>query len=170
MTAVWVLLGVLAALLAALLGAAAFFFKFSSCRYKRERTDEQYEEQDSIWNPFAPRMKEAQAFIRAHTAEHVRLTSFDGLALSALYLPAQGESRGTVVAFHGYRSLATIDFALEVEFFHGLGYDVLLPYQRSHGESQGRYITYGVKERFDCRDWARYAAQRFGEDLSLIHI
>ena len=49
-------------------GAAAFFFKFSICRYKRERADEQYEEQDSIWNPFAPRMKEAQAFIRAHTA------------------------------------------------------------------------------------------------------
>ena len=167
MTAVWVFLGVLAALLAALLGAAAFFFKFSICRYKRERTDEQYEEQDSIWNPFAPRMKEAQAFIRAHTAEHVKLTSFDGLALSALYLPAQGESRGTVVAFHGYRSLATIDFALEAEFFHGLGYDVLLPYQRSHGESQGRYITYGVKERFDCRDWARYAARRFGEDKPL---
>ena len=163
MTAVWVFLGVLAALLAALLGAAAFFFKFSICRYKRERTDEQYEEQDSIWNPFAPRMKEAQAFIRAHTAEHVRLTSFDGLALSALYLPAQGESRGTVVAFHGYRSLATIDFALEVEFFHTLGYDVLLPYQRSHGLSQGKYITYGVKERFDCQSWARYAARRWGD-------
>ena len=72
-----------------------------------------------------------------------------------------------MIAFHGYRSLATIDFALEVEFFHRLGYDVLLPYQRSHGESQGRYITYGVKERFDCRDWARYAAQRFGEDKPL---
>ena len=68
MTAVWVLLGVLAALLAALLGRRRSFFKFSICRYKRERADEQYEEQDSIWNPFAPRMKEAQAFIRAHTA------------------------------------------------------------------------------------------------------
>ena len=52
MTAVWVFLGVLAALLAALLGAAAFFFKFSICRYKRERADEQYEEQDSIWKDF----------------------------------------------------------------------------------------------------------------------
>ncbi len=72
-----------------------------------------------------------------------------------------------MMAFHGYRSLATIDFALEVEFFHRLGYDVLLPYQRSHGESQGKYITYGVKERFDCRDWARYAARRFGEDKPL---
>ncbi len=105
--------------------------------------------------------------IRSHTAEHVKLTSFDGLHLSALYLPAQGESQGTVVAFHGYRSLATIDFALEAELFHGLGYELLLPYQRSHGESQGKYITYGVKERFDCRDWARYAARRFGQDKPL---
>lgn len=54
-----------------------------------------------------------------------------------------------------------------MEFLHRLGYDVLLPYQRSHGESQGKYITYGVKERFDCQSWARYAARRFGEDKPL---
>ena len=92
--------------------------------------------------PLPPRMKEAQAYIRTHTREKVKLTSFDGLELAALYLPVE-RPRGTVIAFHGYRSLATIDFALEVEFLHRLGYDVLLPYQRSHGESQGKYITYG---------------------------
>ena len=165
---VWLWIALAAVLAAALLllGAAVFFFKFSIRRYRKERADEQYEEADSIWNPFAPRMKEAQAYIRAHTREKVKLTSFDGLELAALYLPVE-RPRGTVIAFHGYRSLATIDFALEVEFLHRLGYDVLLPYQRSHGESQGKYITYGVKERFDCRDWARYAARRFGEDKPL---
>ena len=108
-------------------------------------------------------MAQAQEFIRSHTTERPTITSFDGLKLQALYLPAQGEAKGTIVAFHGYRSLAPIDFALEVEFFHTLGYDVLLPYQRSHGLSQGKYITYGVKERFDCRDWAWYAARRWGD-------
>ena len=161
---VWLWIALAAVLAAALLllGAAVFFFKFSIRRYRKERADEQYEEADSIWNPFAPRMKEAQAYIRAHTREKVKLTSFDGLELAALYLPVE-RPRGTVIAFHGYRSLATIDFALEVEFLHRLGYDVVLPYQRSHGESQGKYITYGVKERFDCQSWARYAARRWGD-------
>lgn len=166
----WILTGVLLAAAAALLGAAGFFFWFSIRRRKSERTDQQYEEPDSIWNPFRQRMKEAQDYIQAHTRERVKLTSFDGLTLTALYLPVKNP-RGTVIAFHGYRSLATIDFALEVEFFHRLGFDVLLPYQRSHGESQGKYITFGAKERFDCRDWAKYAAARFpGEDIFLMGI
>ncbi len=168
MTTVWVILGVCLVLLVVLLGVATlFFFRFSIRRYKVERPDEQYEDSDSIWQPFRERMKEAQAFIKSHTAERVKLTSFDGLELVALYLPAQEKPKGVILAFHGYRSLAAIDFALEVEFFHKLGYHVLLPYQRSHGESQGKYITYGVKERFDCRDWAWYAAKRFGKELPL---
>lgn len=135
---VWLWIALAAVLAAALLllGAAVFFFKFSIRRYRKERADEQYEEADSIWNPFAPRMKEAQAYIRAHTREKVKLTSFDGLELAALYLPVE-RPRGTVIAFHGYRSLATIDFALEVEFFHRLGYDVLLP-MRNRGLSPQR--------------------------------
>ena len=167
MIVVWVILGICAVLVAALLAASVFFFRFSIRRYRVEGTDEQYEDEGSIWKPYRERMEEAQRFIKSHTTQKVDIVSFDGLRLTALYLPAKGQPKGVIVAFHGYRSLATIDFALEVEFFHQLGYHVLLPYQRSHGESQGKYITYGVKERFDCRDWAHYAARRFGKDLPL---
>ena len=54
---VWLWIALAAVLAAALLllGAAVFFFKFSIRRYRKERADEQYEEADSIWNPFAPR-------------------------------------------------------------------------------------------------------------------
>lgn len=159
----WILLGVIVVLAVLLLVASGYFFRFSIRRHRRELTDEQYNDPGSIWQPFASRMAQAQEYIRTHTTERIKLRSYDGLELTALYLPAQGEPKGTVIAFHGYRSLATIDFALEVEFLCSLGYDVLLPYQRSHGLSQGKYITYGVKERFDCRDWAKYAAQRWGE-------
>lgn len=164
----WILLGILALLVLAVFGAAWYFFRFSILRADTERTDEEYEEETSIWHPFRERMAEAQRWIREHTAEHVSITSFDGLRLSALYIPADtDEPKGTFVVLHGYRSLATIDFALEAEFLHGLGYRLLVPYQRAHGESEGKYITYGVKERYDCRDWARYAERRFGREENL---
>ena len=160
----WAVLIVLVVAAAAVAGAVWFFFRFAFVRREEERTGQEYAEDGSIWTPFGRRMEEAQAWLAAHTAEHVGLTSYDGLRLSALYVPAAAERpKGVCVLFHGYRSLATIDFALEVEFLHRLGYDVLLPYQRSHGESQGKYITYGVKERFDCQRWARYAACRWGD-------
>ena len=132
----WILLAALCLVVLLLLGAVAFFFKFSICRYKTEGREDQYQEKNSVWHPFGDRMAQAQEFIRSHTTERPTITSFDGLKLRALYLPAQGKAKGTIVAFHGYRSLAPIDFALEVEFFHTLGYDVLLPYQRSHGLSR----------------------------------
>lgn len=162
---IWVLLGVAVILASALYGAALYFFQLSIVRAEKERTEEDYfEGDDSIWNPFREAMTKAQQWIRENTAEHVTITSYDGLKLSALYIPGPEEPKGTMIVFHGYRSLATVDFAPEAEFLHSLGYRLLIPYQRSHGESEGSFISYGVKERFDCRDWALYAQKRFGEN------
>ena len=44
----------------------------------------------------------------------------------------------------------------EVRFLWNLGYSILLPWQRSHEKSEGRYITYGVKERHDLKRWILY--------------
>ena len=39
--------------------------------------------------------------------------------------------------------------------------------QRAHGLSEGKYITFGVKERFDCVRWAEYVHKRIGGDIFL---
>ena len=67
MTALWIVLGALGLVVLFLAGVTWAFFRFSIQRYKVERPDEQYEDADSIWLPFRERMKEAQAYIRAHT-------------------------------------------------------------------------------------------------------
>ncbi len=173
MTWLWILLAVIILLTLALFGAAWYFFRFSIVRNVPEREEEDYYHgDDTIWGPFQDSMRKSQAWMREHCEEHVKILSYDGLALSALYIPAEVEKpKGTCIVFHGYRSLATVDFAPEVEFLHGLGYRLLAPYQRSHGESQGKYITYGVKERFDCLEWANYIDSRFpGEDIFLMGI
>lgn len=167
----WILIAVVILLALTLFGAAVYFFKYSIVRSDQSGTETLYEREDSIWTPYSERMRAAQKWIKENTEEHIGITSFDGLKLSALYIPAEVEKpKGTLILFHGYRSLATVDFALETEFMHDMGYRLIIPYQRSHGESEGKYISYGVNERFDCRDWARYAEKRFGGDIFLAGI
>lgn len=92
----------------------------------------------------------------------VTIESFDGLRLSARYIE-NTESDVVMVLFHGYRSIAENDFSVAVRNYYEMGYSVLLCDQRAHGRSEGKYITYGVRERFDCVSWCRYAVEALGK-------
>lgn len=168
---IWILCAIVVLLLAALLGTAWYFFQFSMVRRSPERDETEYfTSADSVWRDIKDEMLETQQWIRQN-GELVSIRSHDGLKLSAWQVPAEGDHpRGTLIVFHGYRSLATVDFTPEVKFLHRQGYRLLIPYQRSHGESEGKYITYGVNERYDCQRWAQYVAEEFGGTIFLAGI
>ena len=81
--------------------------------------------------------------------------------------PAAGPARGTILLFHGYRSMAAVDFSATAKALHDEGFHLLLVDQRAHGHSQGRWITYGVNERQDCTAWAWHCYRRFGPNHPL---
>ena len=109
----------------------------------------------------------AKAF-DAMEAETVHIQSFDGLRLCGRLFPAK-EPRATMVLMHGYHSSPGIDFGCVAEYLQNeLHMNLLFAQQRAHCESEGEFITFGVRERFDCRDWAHYAARRFGETLPIL--
>lgn len=165
----WVIGAVALLLLLALCGAAWYFFQFSMVRKTKEPDETDYfAEEDESRTIRREDLLAAQRWMWQHNEELVTITSQDGLQLAALSIPAECETpKGTFIVFHGYRSLATVDFAPQVRYLHSLGYRLLVPYQRSHGKSEGKYITYGIKERFDCVQWAEYAAARWGGDIFL---
>lgn len=82
------------------------------------------------------------------------LESDDGLALKALYYPCQGSSK-TMIWVHGYTSHAERESAYPSLFYRSLGYNVLIPYLRTHGPSEGKYICFGEYEARDIEGWAR---------------
>lgn len=99
--------------------------------------------------------------------QRIFIESRDGITLSAKYY--QGEKNAPVILFfHGYRSSALRDGNGILLFAKKHGYHLLLADQRGHGKSDGKTITFGVKERYDCLDWVRYANKRFGKDQELI--
>ena len=139
-----------------------FFFLFSLVRQKEQEPD--FQNPADGWHPYAAQMKEAQRWMQQHTASMVEITSYDGLRLQAALIPAENP-KGVLILFHGYRSRADVDFVLQLSGYHQQGYTLLVPWQRSHGTSEGKLITYGVKERKDCQKWAEYAAKTFGKEL-----
>ena len=90
----------------------------------------------------------SDAWLKDHNAQDVYVNSNDGLKLHAFWIPAEN-ARGTILLAHGYRSTMLVDFGLAFAFYHALGMNILVPNQRAHGESEGRYITFGVKESED---------------------
>lgn len=99
-------------------------------------------------------MVASDKWLKEHKAQDVYTTGADGVPLHALWIPVSN-SKGTVLMAHGYRSTMLLDFHLAFELFHRLGMNILVPEQRTHGQSGGRFITFGVKESADMHCWIR---------------
>lgn len=116
---------------------------------------------ETPWGKYYPVILDSHRFLMENRAQDVYITSHDGLRLHALWIPAEN-ARGTVLMAHGYRSTMLVDCHLGFELFHRLGWNILVPEQRTHGQSQGRFITFGVKESRDMDGWIRYHNDWFG--------
>ena len=97
---------------------------------------------------------ESQAF------ETQTIKSSDGLKLEALLL-SPSNPVATVVALHGFRSWPSREYAGIAKLLFDNNIAVLYPYQRSHRKSDGKYITFGVKEKYDCAQWAFLMAEKY---------
>lgn len=80
-----------------------------------------------------------------------RLTNAEGLKLVAEYYPAES-SHQYAVCIHGYTNgrKAMRRFAA---VFHSWGYHVLLPDNRAHGDSEGKWMGMGYLDARDIVEW-----------------
>jgi fermentation-respiration switch protein FrsA (DUF1100 family) len=100
--------------------------------------------------------------------EKLRIESHDKLKLCAYMFPADIPTSKTVICVHGYRGSGLHDHSRNLFFYHECGYNVLIPDDRAHGESEGRYIGFGWLDRLDCVRWCEYLADYYGEDCEIL--
>lgn len=99
--------------------------------------------------------------------EEMEITSYDGLKLAGQFYRAEKDMGRYLICMHGYHS-SPEDFMCALGQFLSLGYNVLLANQRSHGKSEGKWITFGIKERRDCISWTDHLISTFGSNIKIV--
>ena len=113
------------------------------------------------YGKFYTHIKQGDAWLQEHRVQDVFMESHDGLRLHAQWVPAEN-AKGTIILVHGYHSCVLTDFGIAFEMYHQQGLNLLLPDQRAHGKSEGKFTTFGVLESQDIHGWIHYHNAHFG--------
>ena len=121
---------------------------------------------EDSWYDTITKVHNSLAQIQKLPHEDWEITSHDGLSLKAVFYP--GTTDKTMIWVHGYTSHAERESAFPGLFYHSLGYNVLVPYLRAHGPSEGKYISFGPMECMDIQKWIDRVNERICGSI-LIH-
>lgn len=91
--------------------------------------------------------------------ETVQIRAADGNWLWGHWYGAERPKRA-IVAMHGWRSSWSADFGILADFWMAQSCSILFAEQRGHSHSGGQHISFGLLEREDCRDWAKWVHTR----------
>ena len=105
--------------------------------------------------------------VRAMPYENFSITSFDGLTLCAKYYE-YAPGAPIELMFHGYRGNAERDLSGGVQRCFSLGRSAFIVDQRCSGNSEGKVITFGIKEHRDCLAWVDFMVEHFGPEVKIL--
>ena len=143
--------------------SGAYIFRVACCRGKEINWLDERSVSDTPYNEFYSQIVAADKWLKDNGCVDVFINGKDGVRLHGLWVSTD-HAKGTVILFHGYRSTYLVDSSMALEFYHNAGYNLLIPDQRAHGKSGGKYITFGVKESEDVLQWIGFHNRTFGDD------
>ena len=89
----------------------------------------------------------------------VSIRALDSIRLDGWFVRPEASNGNCVIVLHGIGD-SRQGSAGYTSLFLDQGYSVLLPDSRGHGSSGGALVTYGLWEKYDVIDWARWLRQQ----------
>ena len=130
-------------------------------RHNTEMTPAQVEERKKL--------EEARDFRKKHLTEELEMKSADGLLLRGyLYENVPSDCGRYVLLMHGFQDDHKFMEPCAMAYF-GKGFHVLIPDQRGHGQSEGKYTTMGWREKDDILRWVRLILERDPKAKIVLH-
>ena len=143
-----------------------YFFCFAFLRWNIGNFDDVNDPCNKVLGEFKEKVGKGIDHINSTPCKWVETYSFDKLWLRGRYFD-NGE-KNTVILFHGYRSSAARDFCCALKLYTDLGFNVLLVDQRAHGRSEGRLMSFGVKESRDVLSWCEFLNKKYSPEKILL--
>ncbi len=112
------------------------------------------------------REKELVLWLHRQELEKVEIKSREGIKLTGRFLKHTDAER-VVLMFHGWRGRWDQDGAALAKGLYEKKSSILLVNQRAHQTSGGKYIGFGVLERYDCLKWLEYLVQNTNPSLPI---
>ncbi len=166
------LIAIIILLVLILLVLVAAYITFFICFYSTDKQKKHFADPTAPlvgdeYNDYNEKVLAAVDRVLKLPYEEITITSHDGLKLYGRYYH-NGDGLPMEIFFHGYRSSGLRDGSGAIELAPKAGFNLLVVDQRGSGLSDGRVISFGVKEKQDVLSWVSYAIARFGDDLKII--
>ncbi|MCM1046271.1 MAG: hypothetical protein NC417_12250 [Candidatus Gastranaerophilales bacterium] len=120
----------------------------------------------NLYRAHKDRMLECVEEMERMPHEEVSILSQDGLRLCGKLYPGR-EGAPLILFFHGFHGVYAWDGYGFFKLCKKRGFPILMVDERAHGKSEGNVITFGIRERYDCKLWAEYAVDRFEKDIDI---
>ena len=146
-----VLLGIIALLFVVSVGASFYFFHVAQIREEKSFINNNGRSKDN------PLYAYEQSFDQL--TKETLWTTNQGLKQDAWYVPAETATNKTVIVVHGFTNDKE-DMKSYAWIFHELGYNVLMPDNISHGDSEGQIMGYGWNDRLNVIKWAEMLVEQ----------
>ncbi|MBD7911476.1 alpha/beta hydrolase [Clostridium cibarium] len=135
-------------------------YAFKEAFYARRKTKEDSIKRLNNWGLWN------EEYFENLQMEDVFITSKDGLNLCGHLIERFEDSNRYIILVHGYSANHYLHMPF-IPMFLKERFNILLVEERSHGESEGKYATYGYKEKEDLNLWINFLEERKGEELFL---
>lgn len=118
------------------------------------------------WKPYINDIFANLEYMNSLKLEDIYITSFDGLKLHANLYPSVNKTNNYIILLHGFQGNRFQDFTAQTKYYHD-DYNLLFVDIRSHCESEGTIISFGINENLDLVQWEEYLHNRFGNEINL---
>lgn len=104
--------------------------------------------------------------LRRAPQKKIEIKASDGETLVGHLVECSSPKR-ILIAMHGWRSSWGNDFGMISDFWHKSDCTVLYAEQRGHNSSGGKYLGFGMIERYDCLKWIKWANKNISSTLPI---